>query len=127
MNIFISCRYLASRNSLTDIAEKYNVGRSTAGDIVRRVCAAVWDLMREECIQIPTMEKWSEIAKGFQERAHFPHCIGAINGKYIRIIKLNSSEPLFFNYKHYFSIVLLALADLNNSFLYVDVGSYGKD
>lgn len=31
------------------------------------------------------------------------------------------------NYKHYFSIGLLAIADANYKFIYVDVGSYGKD
>ena len=77
MNIFILCRYLASGNSLTDIAEKYNVVWSTTGNIVQWVYAVIWDLMREECIPIPTMEKWSVIAKCFQE--HFPNCIGAMN------------------------------------------------
>jgi len=34
---------------------------------------------------------------------------------------------LFFNYKEYFSIVLLAFVDANCKFLIIDVGSYGKE
>ena len=120
-------RYLASGNSLTDIAEKYCVGRSTAGEIIRRVCNVIWDVMKDECIPIPTSENWIEIAKGFETRAHFPHCIGAVDGKQIRIKKPYHSASLFYNYKNYFSIVLLALADANYRFIYVDIGSYGKD
>ncbi|PNF31018.1 hypothetical protein B7P43_G18156 [Cryptotermes secundus] len=83
--------------------------------------------MKEECIPIPTTEKWYEIAKCFETRGHFPHCIGAVDGKHLRIIQPYRSGFLFFNYKHYFSILLLALADSNYRILYVDVRSYGND
>jgi hypothetical protein len=36
----------------------------------------------------PTEEKWYEIAAGFQKQAQFPHCIGAIDGKHVRVLKL---------------------------------------
>lgn len=34
---------------------------------------------------------------------------------------------LFFNYKHYFSIVLLVIVDANYQFEIFDIGSYGKE
>ena len=34
---------------------------------------------------------------------------------------------LFHNYKNYFSVVLLAIADANYKFIYIDVGAFGKD
>lgn len=34
---------------------------------------------------------------------------------------------MYYNYKNYFSIVLLAVADSNYCHIYVDNGSYGKD
>ena len=36
-------------------------------------------------------------------------------------------QPEFFNYKHFFSVLLLALVDANYKFVYVDVGASGRD
>jgi hypothetical protein len=36
------------------------------------------------------------------------------------------SGSLFYNYKHFFSILLLALVDANYCFIAVDVGAVGK-
>jgi hypothetical protein len=71
-------------------------------------------------------EKWLEIANGFERHSHFPNCIGAIDGKHIRIIKPVDSGSLFYNYKHYFSTPLLAVCDSNYYFTYVDIGSCGR-
>lgn len=37
------------------------------------------------------------------------------------------SGSLFYNYKNYFSIVLLAIVDVNYKFIYIDVGAFGKE
>ncbi|XP_046679392.1 protein ALP1-like [Homalodisca vitripennis] len=72
-------------------------------------------------------EDWKEIAKQFYLRTNFPNCIGAIDGKHIRIQKPNHSGSLFYNYKNYFSIVLLAVVDADYCFTAIDVGSYGSN
>lgn len=83
--------------------------------------------MKEKCIPIPDKNTWITIAEEFKTRANFPNCIGAVDGKHIRVIKPERSGSLYMNYKHFFSIGLLAIADTNYRFIYVDIGSFGKD
>ena len=65
------------------------------------------------------------MSRRFEERWQFPHVIGAIDGKHVRIHKPNFSGSLYYNYKHYFSIVLMAIVDADYNFLYVDIGGKG--
>ncbi|KAB0803763.1 hypothetical protein PPYR_00733 [Photinus pyralis] len=121
-----SLRYLASGNTFTDLHYSYRLGISTISAIVELVCDAIWDILRPEVFPEPTREKWLEIASHFARYANFPNCIGAVNGKHIRIIKPINSGSTFFNYKKFYSVVLLAICDANYCFTYVDVGAFGK-
>lgn len=75
----------------------------------------------------PTVADFENISQGFYDNWNFPNCIGSLDGKHIRIKCPKNSGSMFFNYKQYFSIVLLAVADANYKFIMIDVGSYGKD
>lgn len=118
---------MGSSNNLHDLHYAYRIGRSTLSNIVRTVCQQIWDVMSNECIPTPNEEDWRKIAVSFQHRANFPHCLGAVDGKHIRIIKPPGSASLYFNYKHFYSIVLLAVVDSNYRFTYIHVGSFEKD
>jgi hypothetical protein len=56
-----------------------------------------------------------EISEMYERRANFPHCVGSIDGKHIRIIKPWGSGNEFF------SIVLVEVAR------YIDVGGFGHE
>ena len=79
------------------------------------------------CLQCPrTTDEWKVIAEEYLKRWHFPNTVGSLDGKHIKIRKPSCSGSTYFNYKHTFSIVLLAVADANYRFLFVDVGSQGR-
>jgi len=48
--------------------------------------------MREDFIPTPTKEIWELIASGFENRANFPNCIGAVDGKHIRLTRAVTSS-----------------------------------
>lgn len=112
---------------MKDLHFTFKVGTSTISGIINDVCLALWNVLRDDFLPLPTRKKWEEIAKGFEQKANFPHCIGAIDGKHIRTKKPEHSGSLYFNYKDFYSIVLLAIVDSDYKFIYVDIGSYGKN
>lgn len=91
------------------------------------MCNAVWNAMREECMPKPDENTWKTISEGFSKNNNFPNCVGAVDGKHVRILKPAGSGSDYYNYKHFFSILLLAVADSNCRFTYVDVGAFGKE
>jgi len=76
---------------------------------------------------VPTTNDWLEISNIYYVKTNFPNCLGAIDGKHIRCKNPSNSGSLFFNYKKYFSVVLMAVADANLQFISIDVGSYGRE
>lgn len=117
---------MASGCSLTDISHNFRVGRSTAGVIVEEVCNEIWTCLRESTFPPFSTDRWLEIARRFETYTMFPNCIGAIDGKHIRMKQPPNSGSMFYNFKNYFSMVLFAMCDANYCFTYIEVGSYGK-
>ncbi|RVE41626.1 hypothetical protein evm_013720 [Chilo suppressalis] len=123
----ITLRYLGGGNSITDLHFKFKRGKSTIAYMIQRVCRAIWTNLLRDNIPELTTESFQTIARGFDVKANFPHCVGAIDGKHIRVCNPANSGSLFFNYKAFSSIVLLAIVDSNYKFVFVDIGAYGKE
>ena len=119
--------FLSSGNSFTGLKARFHTGKSTIHDVVIETCQEIWDVLKDEVLPVPTPEHWKKIEEGFRIRLHFPNCIGALNGKHIRIKAPANTASLFHNYKGHFSTVLLALVDANYQFIYVDIGEYGSN
>ena len=99
----------------------------TVSIIIARVCEAIWECLWSKYLLAPTQHDWSRIETGFRLRWNYPNCVGAIDGKHIAIRAPLGSASLYFNYKNYFSIVLVAVVDAGYRFVIVDVGNYGSN
>ena len=90
------------------------------------MCTALRDALASIHMPVLSAVEWQTIADDFFARWNFRNCIGAIDGKHIMIQCPSNSGSLFFNYKSYFSIVLLAVALADYRFVMVDIGAYGS-
>lgn len=73
----------------------------------------------------PTEEEWKSILDGYWNTWQMPNCFGAVDGKHIKLKCPPNSGSCYFNYKKYFSIVLMAICDHAYRFKLVDIGAYG--
>lgn len=105
---------------------EYRMGKSTIYKIISEVCQAIW--LAFQSIVLPTLsaEEWKKISENFFLKWQFPNCIGALDGRHMEIQAPPNSGSQFYNYKGYFSIVLLAICDANHKFTWVDIGQFGK-
>ena len=88
-----------------------------------QVCKAIL----KEYLVCPTVpEDWKKIEERFRNRWNVPHAVGALDGKHIAIKKPKKSGSEYFNYKGYFSLVLLALVHADYKFLWVKTGASGS-
>ena len=85
-------------------------------------------MFAEEVMSPPTTHaEWQAVADAYMERWQFPHTVGAIEGKHIRIRNLPHGGSEFFNYKHFFSIILIALVDADYKFQWTHIGTSGSN
>lgn len=124
----ITLVYLSTGCSQQDLSFRFQRGRSTISYILRETTKVLWKVLSPEYVKCPrTIQEWKRIATGFWQRWNFPNCLGAIDGKhfYIQCPSLSGSE--FYNYKHRFSTLVLAMCDSNYVFTYISVGSAGRE
>lgn len=109
------------------LAYSFCMSRSVISVIVVEVCKAIWKTLVTTHMPEPTAAQFKTIAVEFWKKWQFPNCIGCIDGKHMRIKRPPKSGSMYYNYKNFFSIGMLALTDAHYKFIMVDIGSYGKD
>lgn len=73
-----------------------------------------------------TPDEWKQISDDFERIWNIPHCLGAIDGKHVAIKKPPGSGSYYYNYKQFFSVVLMAVVNARYEFIMVDVGTNGR-
>ena len=116
-----------SGDSYQTLGGRFRLSACTVSLIVPKVCEVIWDTLVGEYMQLPTTDDWKTIEKGFRTRWNFPNCWEALDGKHVVLRQPANTGSLFHNYKHHFSVVLMALVDDQYRFTYIDVGNYGSN
>lgn len=131
--VAIALYCLGSSSEYRTIANLFGVGKATVGEILIEFCEGVWSLLKPKYLNfLPVSQDLiTESVTGFQLMG-FPQCFGAIGEWIIIFIQLNRSSTVFtmfidgchievsppseqatdyYNFKGWYSMVLLALVD----------------
>ncbi|XP_068739094.1 putative nuclease HARBI1 [Montipora capricornis] len=120
-------RYLASGDNQQSLGSSYRIGKTTVSHIIQETSYAIWLALKVKYVSPPnSASDWKNISKDFESIWHLAHCIGAIDGKHIAIRCPGNGGSLYYNYKGWLSIVLLAVCDASYNFTLVDIGQYGS-
>ena len=126
MKVAITLRHLATGINYTSLAYDFRVAQNTISILVKEVCQAIKDEYVGELIKCPqTPAEWKQVAADFERKWNVPHALGALDGKHVRIKKPHKSGSYYYNYKGFFSVVLMGLVDADYKFLWVDTGGFG--
>lgn len=127
LKLALTLRHLASGSKYIDMRYGWRVPHNTISLVVTEVCEAIVKEFSQEAMPFPSSgDDWKDIADGFQRRWNFPHTLGALDGKHIAVTCPHGSGSEYYNYKKYYSIVLLALVDSDYKFIWADVGGRGS-
>ena len=124
----LTLRFLATGESQQSLSFSYRVGKATVCKIVSETLLAIYSALKEPYLKHPSSkEEWLDILSGFEDSWKIPHCLGAIDGKHIRIDCPKLTGSYYYNYKGFYSIILLSICDSNYCFTLFDLGHYGSD
>ena len=113
LKVAMTRRHLATGDSYHSLMYGFRVPSNTICKFVPEVCEAIVAEYSPEVISCPTTpDEWRPIAEQFARRWNFHHAAGALDGKHIAITCPKQAGSNYYNYKEFYSIILMVDAEL---------------
>ena len=122
----VALRFLATGESYTILQYQFRISKSSLSLLIPKVCLAISEYLSSLITCPDTTEKWKKIGNNFQVKWQLRNCLGAIDDKHVCILQPSGTGSNYYNYKGFFSIVLLAVVGANAEFIFADVGCQGR-
>lgn len=119
-------RHLATGSSFASMSAPFHMSKNTIAQHVYETCEKLWTVLQPLEMPKPSEDDWKQLAKRFGDLWDYPFAVGALDGKHIALVNPANSGSMYYNYKGFPSIVLMALSDADSCFTLVDCGQYGR-
>lgn len=118
--VLVALRYLGKGDFYSEVGDLHGTSRATVSGIVHEVCVAINSTM--ENIMFPNDAYTLRSLKAdFFKIAHFPNCVGAIDGTLIPIKGMSGlAEHAFICRKNFCALNIQAVSDPNMQFLHIN-------
>lgn len=124
-------RYSATGGSFVAISLYFGRGEATVGAIVKETTKTIWDVLKAIYMiyvnYITTGDQWKIIVDRLKCYGTLSTALEALDGKHIRIKKFPNTGSENYNYKLFYSTVLLAYCDADGLFTMIDPGYAGRN
>ena len=122
--LVVTPHHLATGDLQQSQAFNFRLGKSTVCSVIKETCRGLWNALSATFLKSPnSVNEWKQIANGMFSQLDFPNRIGALDGKNITIECPANSGADFYNYKKFYSIVLMAMCDARYRFTLVNIGN----
>jgi len=117
---------LATGGSFITVTLPFQMGKTAVSEIVKDPSNVIWYVLRDEYWPTPTTEMCLNIDENCANRWNFLCCIWCTDGKNTEIKFPARSGSKFYDYKHFFSILLHAAIDSKCRLSTVGIGAVGR-
>ena len=126
--LVLTLRFLASGDLQQSLCFSFRISRAAICTILSKTCEKFWEVLALSYIRAQSIVlEWKKISNKCFDMGDVPHCIDEIDDKHSSIKCPANSGSLYYNYKGFFSLVLLAICDAKYKFTLIGIGSYGSN
>lgn len=125
--VALSLYRLASSAEERTVAHLFSVSRSSVNNIYREFCDILVDVLEPQIVCVPSLNDVQDHVRQFEASTGFPQGFGALDGCHVKVSPPKENAQDYYNYKGWYSVILLALVDHNYKFMFINVGSPGRN
>ncbi|KAF8778537.1 Protein ANTAGONIST OF LIKE HETEROCHROMATIN like protein [Argiope bruennichi] len=93
----VALRYIASGETQSSLSFQFRIAQNTISGIIKLVCNALVEVLSRNHLHVPsTKTEWEAVSAYFYTMWQFPQCIGALDGKHIKISPPPNSGSLYY-------------------------------
>ena len=124
--VLITMWILGNPECLRSLADRFNVTKSSAFRVYRRICEAIANNLSGQLIKFPSGQRAIDVVPAFEEKRAFPGVLGAIDGCHIPVKALRRNHEQYINRKGFHSLQLQVICDMDMQFTDVFCGYPGS-